>query len=178
MARGSKIFDDPAEDRIQNGARVHDVQVERHELAAEVQLGSVIQRVAVIIFQTLLQRPRNDVAQRVEIKVQIERYAVIEPDAFIINLFTADQTKAKRDNPAALPPDEEARPFRHPSRGRKKKILGQCLKFKKRTLVNLKIERIDFIDVRSDVADDFHVDLRRAFCFTEFPAEIFPGRLA
>ena len=57
MARGSKIFDDPAEDRIQNGARVHDVQVERHELAAEVQLGSVIQRVAVIIFQTLLQRP-------------------------------------------------------------------------------------------------------------------------
>src|SRR5256886_17452407 len=114
--RWSEIFDHPAGDWIQTRARMHHVQVQRHELAAEVQLGSVIQRVAVIIFQSLLQRPRNDVAQRVEIKVQIERYAVIEPDAFIINLFTADQTKAKRDNFAALPPDEEARPFRHPSR--------------------------------------------------------------
>src|SRR5438045_5658565 len=104
MARGSKIFDDPAEDRIQNGARVHDVQVEGHELAAEVQLGSVIQRVAVIIFQSLLQRPRNDVAQRVEIKVQNERYAVIEPDALIINIFTEDKKKVTRHNIAAFLP--------------------------------------------------------------------------
>src|SRR5882724_9801137 len=36
MACWSKIFDHPAKNWIQKGVRVHDVQVERHELAAEV----------------------------------------------------------------------------------------------------------------------------------------------
>jgi len=34
VARWSKVLDYPAEDRIQERARMHDVQVERHELAA------------------------------------------------------------------------------------------------------------------------------------------------
>jgi len=66
MARGSKIFDHPTENWIQTAVRVHHVQVERHELATEVQFGSVIQWIAVVIFQSLLQRPRDDVAERVE----------------------------------------------------------------------------------------------------------------
>src|SRR6266571_7425082 len=114
MARRSEIFDDAAEDRIQKRARVPDVQVKRYELAAKMQLGSVIQWIAVIIFQSLLQRPRDDVPQRIEIKVQIERDSVIEPDTFIVNRVVAHQAKTERDNFAALPPDKEPRPFRHP----------------------------------------------------------------
>ena len=90
VTRWSEIFDHPAEDWIQKRARVHHVQVKRHELAPEVQLGPVIQRIAVIIFQSLLQRPRDDVAQRVEIKMQIERDTIIKPDAFIVNRVAAN----------------------------------------------------------------------------------------
>ena len=101
---------------------MHDVQVERHELAAQVQLGSIIQWIAVIIFQSLLDRPRDDVAQRVEIEVQIERDAIIKPDAFIIDRIVTDQAKTERNNFSVLPPDKEARPFRHPLTDRTKII--------------------------------------------------------
>jgi hypothetical protein len=113
VARWSEVLDYPAEDRIQERARMHDVQVERHELAAQVQLGSIIQWVAVIIFQSLLDRPSDDVAQRVEIEVQIERDAIIKPDAFIIDRIVTDQAKTKCDNFTLLSPDKETRPFRH-----------------------------------------------------------------
>ena len=39
--------------------------------------------------------------------------------------------------------------------------------------MHLKIERIDFIDIGRDVAHHLHVDRRRSFGFSEFPAQIF-----
>ena len=103
---------------------MHDVQVEGHELTAEVQLGSVIQWVAVVVFQSLLQRPRDNVAQRVEIQVQIERDAVIEPDAFIVDRVVTHQAKTECYDFATLPPDEEARSIRHPPSNRTKITFG------------------------------------------------------
>src|SRR5260370_27617654 len=125
---------------------MHDVQVERHELAAQVQLGSIIQRIAVIIFQSLLQRPRDDVAQRVEIKMQIEGDAVIKSDAFIVNRVVTRQAKTEGDNFALLSPDKKTRTFRHPLPNGAKIIFGQRLKFQGLTLVALKVKRVKFIN--------------------------------
>ena len=53
------------------GAGVHDVKIERDELAAEVELGIVIERGAAIRVQTLLERPGENVAQSVEIEAEV-----------------------------------------------------------------------------------------------------------
>ena len=53
-AGGSK---DVAEDRIEPSAGVHDVKIERDQLAAEVELGIVVQRAAAVGVQTLAPAP-------------------------------------------------------------------------------------------------------------------------
>src|SRR5581483_6332588 len=109
----SKIFDKAAKDRVEQRTGMPDVEVQRRQLAIQMELRLVIERIAVVIFQSLLERPRNDVAQRVEIEVQIQSHAVVQPDAFIVNRVTAHQAKAEGDDFSLLPPDEEARPIRH-----------------------------------------------------------------
>ena len=63
-----------------------------------MQLRLVVERVAVVVLQTLFQRPGNDVAQRVKIKMQVERDAVVQSNAFVINFVVADEAKAKGDD--------------------------------------------------------------------------------
>src|SRR5437867_6392253 len=67
VPRRPEIFDHSTKDRIQQRIRVHDVQIEGDQFAVQMQLRLIIERVAVVIFQPLLQRPRDDVAQRVKI---------------------------------------------------------------------------------------------------------------
>src|SRR5262249_32522820 len=57
MPRRTEVFDHSTKDRIQEGIRVHDVQVERHQLAIQMKLRLIIERIAVVIFQPLLQCP-------------------------------------------------------------------------------------------------------------------------
>src|SRR4029450_18555 len=104
-----KIFNRAAEYRIEKRICVHHVEVERDQFAIEMQLRLIIKRVAVVILQSLLQRPSDDVAQRVEIEVQIEGDAVIEPHAFGVNRVVTDQAKTECDNFAVLAPTEETR---------------------------------------------------------------------
>src|SRR5205814_7893168 len=67
VARRPEVFEHSTKNRIQEWIRMRDVQIERHQLAIQMQLRLIIERVAVIIFQPLLQRPRDDVAQRVKV---------------------------------------------------------------------------------------------------------------
>src|SRR5438105_1934719 len=110
--------------------------------------------------------------------MQIERDAVVEPDALVVNRLAAYQAKTERDDLAALPPDEKTRAFRHLLSNGPEIILGQPFKFQWRPLVDGQIQRIDFIDPGRDVGHDLHLDLRRSRRLTEFSAQIFPGRLA
>src|SRR5205814_8702350 len=109
VARRPEVFEHSTKNRIQEWIRMRDVQIERHQLAIQMQLRLIIERVAVIIFQPLLQRPRDDVAQRVKVKVQIERDTIIEPDAFVIERIPADETETKRNDLAVLSPDKKQR---------------------------------------------------------------------
>src|ERR1700704_4459083 len=70
---------------IEEARSVAHVQIERHQLATEMQLRIVVQGIAAVIFQSLLERPGDDVAQSVKIEMQIERDGIIQADAFIIN---------------------------------------------------------------------------------------------
>src|SRR6266480_3982034 len=110
--------------------------------------------------------------------MQIERDAVIEPDALIINRVATNQAKAECDDFTALSPDEETRTFRHPLRDGQKIIFGQCFKLYWRSLVDREVKRIDFVNERGDVAYELHLDLRSALGFLKFPAQIFSSRLA
>src|SRR4029453_1076298 len=96
----------------------------------------IIERVAVVIFQPLLQRPRDDVPQGVKIEVQIERDTVIEPDALVINRLTADEAETERYDFAVLSPDKKPCTVRHPLSNGSEIIFGQRLKFQWRSLVD------------------------------------------
>ena len=108
---------------------MYDVQVEANQLAIQVQLRLIIKRVAVVVFKPLLQRPRNDVAQRVEIEVQIERNLVIKPDAFVINSVAAHKAKTERDDLVVLSPDKKSGALRHLLANCAEILFRQCLKF-------------------------------------------------
>ena len=108
---------------------MHDVQIERHKLAIQMQLGFVVERIAIVVIQPLLQRPGDDVAQRVKIKMQVECDAVVQPNAFVINFVVADESKTECDDLAQLPPNKEARPIRHPLSDSAKIVFRQGLEF-------------------------------------------------
>src|SRR6185369_598380 len=67
VVRRPEVFDHPAKDRIQQRTCVHDVQVQGKQFAVQMQLRLIVERIAVVIFQPLLDRPRDDVAQRVKV---------------------------------------------------------------------------------------------------------------
>src|SRR5262249_49723413 len=52
-----EVVQHPAEDRIQQRIRVNAVQVVRHQLAIQMKLRLIVQRIAVVILQSLFQRP-------------------------------------------------------------------------------------------------------------------------
>src|SRR4029450_4162493 len=162
LTRRTEIFNRAPEYRIEKRICVHHVEVERDQFAIEMQLRLIIKRVAVVILQSLLQRPSDDVAQRVEIEVQIEGDAVIEPHAFGVNRVVADEGKTEGDNFPRLPPDEEARPFWHLLAESAEIIFGKCLEFEWRTLMDGEIERMNVVNPGRNVIDDLHVDFRRA----------------
>src|SRR4029077_17416707 len=108
------MLDQPAKDRIEQRICVPDVQIERYELAIQMQFGFVVERIAIVVLQTLFQRPGDDVAQRVKIKMQLERDAVVQSNEFVVNFVVADEAKAECDDFAQLAPNKEARPIRHP----------------------------------------------------------------
>src|SRR5206468_5932745 len=120
--------------------------------------------------QTLFQRPGDDVAQRVKIKMQVERDTVVQSNAFVVNLVVADEAKAECHDPAQLAPDEKARSFRHPLPDCAKIILRQSLEFQWRTLVDREIQRINLINKSRDIIDDLHLDLGRLSSFAELSA--------
>src|ERR1051325_6591520 len=67
VPRWSQIFNYPTKDWIQQATGVHYIKVEGNQFAVQMQLRLVVERIAVVVSQTLAQRPRNDVSQRVKI---------------------------------------------------------------------------------------------------------------
>src|SRR5512132_1077304 len=67
MSRRPEVFDYSTKNRIQQRIRVQDVQIEGDQFAVQMQFRFIIERVAVVKFQPLLQRPRDDIAQRVKV---------------------------------------------------------------------------------------------------------------
>src|SRR4029077_10422159 len=123
------MLDQPAKDRIEQRICVPDVQIERYELAIQMQFGFVVQRIAIVVLQNLFQRPGDDVAQRVKIKMQVERDVLVHSNAFVINVVVADEAKAESDNLSQLAPNKEARPIRHPLSDCAKIIFREGLEF-------------------------------------------------
>ena len=92
---------------------VPDVQIKGNQMTFQVQLGIVIQWSAAVIPQTLLKRPRNDVAQSVEVQVQIQRDRIIHAEVFVVNAIPMNKTEAERDDLSVLSPDEKSGSIRH-----------------------------------------------------------------
>ena len=99
-----------------------DVQVERSKLAAEMQFRVVIKGAAAIKPNTIIDRPGQNVPQGIEIKMQIERHAVIESKIFVVNCVAAHHGNAEGDDYVLDPPDEKARALGHALAERAKKF--------------------------------------------------------
>src|SRR6266404_5648654 len=92
---------------------MHDVKIQRREITAQMQLWIVIQRAAKIGRQPLLDRPGENVADSIKIKMQVQRDPIIKPKIFIVDGPVVDQANAKGDNAAIDSPDEKTSALRH-----------------------------------------------------------------
>src|SRR3984957_14757018 len=100
-------------DRIEKPAGVHHVKIERHQFAAEMQLGIVVQRPAAILIEPVFHSPPQNVSERVKVEMKLERDAIIEPQTFVINFIVVNQTAAERHDAPFLPPNKEPHALRH-----------------------------------------------------------------
>src|SRR5438105_14036308 len=122
--------------------------MKRRQLMAEMELRIIIQRSARIISKPVCDSPADHVPHCIKIKMQIERDAVIETETFIVDGVAAKQTKTEGDDPSGLSPDKKTSAFWHGMGNAGEKFLGEYFEFQGRTLVHLKIERINFVDGR------------------------------
>src|SRR5436190_15219229 len=100
------------------------VKIERCEIATEMQLRIVIERATTIKGQAIIDGPAQDVAERVKIKVEIERDRVVQAEVFVINRTIVHHANAEGDDAAIESPDEKTHPFRHKLAERGKIFLG------------------------------------------------------
>src|SRR4051794_16208056 len=112
-----------------------------------MQLRMIIERAAPIPSQPLLERPGYHIAERQEVKVQIESHAVIETEIVVVDRPVMHQRHAERNCLSRLPPDEKASAFRHPAAQLRQVFFREPLEFHRRALVNLQVERINLVDV-------------------------------
>src|SRR5678815_5612521 len=88
VSRRFKELHHATENRIQQGLSVPDVKIERGQIATEMQLRIVVERAAAIAGQTVIDRPAQNVAQSVKIKMQIECDGIVQTE--ICLLYTSD----------------------------------------------------------------------------------------
>src|SRR3954469_2795952 len=98
---------DRPKDLVQNRIGVPDVKVERKQGATEMEFRLIIQRAAPVPRQSFLQRPAQDVTEGLEIKMKIERHAIIQAEIVVVEDAVMQQRHAERDRPLVLAPDEK-----------------------------------------------------------------------
>src|SRR6266480_3859737 len=89
------------------------VKIERCEIATEMQLRIIIERAATIEGQAIVDGPAQDVAQRVKIKVEIERNRIVQAEIFVVDRTVVHHANAESDDATIESPDEKADAFRH-----------------------------------------------------------------
>ena len=144
-----------------------------------MQLRLVIERAAHVPLHAVGDCPVDDVAQRVEVEIEIKRHRVVEAEVFVVDRVAVDHADAEGDRLSRLPPDEETRLVRHAFAEGVEEFFGQLLEVERRALVDGEVERIDLVDERRDVRHDLQFDrhlgpLRRA----KLSAQALPRRLA
>ena len=167
-----------AENWIQHRLCVRNIKIERNEIATEMELGIVVKRTAAIILQSMFERPFNDVAQSIKIEVKIVGNTIIETKIVIVNRAFVNHANAEGDDFCLLSPNEKPGPFRHSLTKAAKILFGQPLEFEGRTFMNLQIERVNLVDIGSDIVDHLEMNGRGAFCLSEFSAQILSRRFA
>src|SRR5438270_1207444 len=89
------------------------VKIERREIATKMQLRVVIERAAAIKGQAIIDGPAQNVAQRVKIKVEIERDRIVQTEIFVINRTIVHHANAEGDDAAVESPDKKTHALRH-----------------------------------------------------------------
>src|SRR5437660_11789878 len=89
------------------------VKIERREITTKMQLRVVIERAATIEGQPILDRPPQNVPQRVKIKVEIERNGIVQAEIFVVDRTIVDHANAEADDAAIESADEKAHSFVH-----------------------------------------------------------------
>src|SRR5437763_12758628 len=104
VARRFKQFQHPTENWIQQGLSVSDVKIERCQIATEMQLRIIVERAAAVEGQVAIDCPAQNVAQGVEIEMQVERDGIVVAEIFVENRPIVHQAHADRYEPAIESP--------------------------------------------------------------------------
>src|SRR5438132_6427515 len=154
------------------------VKIERCEIATKMQLRIVIERAATIKGQVIIDGPAQNVAQRVKIKVEIERDRIVQAEIFVVDRAIVHHANAEGDDAMIESPDEKADAFRHELAQLGKIFLGQLFEFHWRTLMHRQVKGIDLVKMRGNVAKDFELDFGCALGFAKFPPQTLARAIA
>src|SRR5690242_21896871 len=112
-SRRFKQLHHATENWIQQGLSVSDVEIERCQIATEVQLRIVVERAAAVKRQVVIDCPAENVAQCVKIEMQVERDGIVETEIFVVDRAVVHHANAESNDAPIESPDKKADPFRH-----------------------------------------------------------------
>src|SRR5665213_2316757 len=125
-------------------------------------------------FIAVCDSPTNQVPERIVIKVQIERNFIIEAEVLGMDRIALENTRSEREHLPVLTPNEETAFVTHAVAETAEVRLGQFLEVQLRAVIDLQVERVDFVDDGRDVIDNSHIDGRRPLCRPQLQAQFSP----
>src|SRR5205085_86908 len=99
---------------VQDWIRVADVEIEREQGATKMEFRLIIERAASVVRQPVSERPAQDVAEGVEIKMKIERHAIIQAEIVVVDRAVMQERHAEGDCLFILLPDKKPDALGHP----------------------------------------------------------------
>src|SRR6476619_6542776 len=178
VSRRLKQLHHATENWIQQGLSVSNVEIERCQIAAEMQLRIIIERAAAIEGQAVINRPAQNVAQGVKIEMQIERDGIVQAEIFVVDRAVVHHANAESNNASIESPDKKVDTFRHELTELCQIFLGQLFEFHRRPLMHRQVKRVDLVQIWRDIANDFEIDFGSAFGFAKFSSQTFACAIA
>src|SRR5881398_1165724 len=158
VSRRFKQLHHATENWIQQGLGMSDVEIERCQIATEMQLRIVVERAAAIEGQAVIDGPAENVTQGVKIQMQIERDGIVEAEIFVVDRAVVHHANAESNDALIEPPDKKADTFRHELTELCQVFLRQLFEFHRRPLAHGQVQWVDLVQIWRDITNDFEID--------------------
>ncbi len=149
---GSSAGRTAGQDLVHHRRAMADIEVERVERRAQVQLRIIVEPGAAEALVAVRHRPSHHVAEGIMVEVEVEGAAVVEAEILREDVVALDHAQAEGDGAPVLRPHEVAHLVGHLLAELAEELRGELLEAPLRAREYLGVERIDLGDALADVA--------------------------